>query len=59
MHKVDKGLPVPVDVNATQVQQRFGPLWNPTHAAVIEALAENVLNSSLDRARSEFQGAIK
>ena len=47
MDEPQEGLPVTVEFDAAEMQEGLGALADPTHAAVVEALADHVLHRTL------------
>ncbi len=47
-------VPLPVDLNAAELEQRLGALFDPAHAAVVESFGDDVLHCTLDYTRSDF-----
>lgn len=55
MREGDKGIPVAVELDAAQLQQRLGPLLDPAHPALVKSLRDEVPDGALDDTAAEFE----
>src|SRR6266511_5820231 len=55
LNKGHEGIPIPVHLDASKLKACLCPFLDPTHASVVQALADHMLDRPLDRAGGQLQ----
>jgi hypothetical protein len=55
LHERHEGIPVSVHLDATELEERSGPLLDPAHATVVQPLPDDVLDGALHSTRGDLQ----
>src|SRR6266540_7116647 len=56
LNKGHEGIPIPVHLDASKLKECLCPFLDPTHASVVQALVDHMLDRPLDRAGGQCLG---
>src|SRR6266481_1004494 len=55
LYEGHEGIPVPVEIDAAELEERLSPLTDPPHASAVEPLRDHVIHRSLHTPRGKLQ----